>query len=111
VMAHGLAQHGECRACRCDGSSRVDLLQSHDVGIMMDYGIDYARQIETAVGANPTVDVPGHHADGSAAVQLPRLRARKTKACAPIDTASQASTASKKNSTLIGVGSVKILQI
>jgi hypothetical protein len=111
VLAHGLAQHGECGLCRCDGSSRIDLLQRHDVGMMMYDGINDASQIEEAVGAYPAVDVPSHHPDGTVFVQFPPPRHRRTNACAPIDTASQVSTASRKSTTFVGVGSATMLQI
>ena len=100
------------RAHRSERSPGIDLLQRDYVGVISGDRLRHPRQIETAIGADAAMNVPRHHANDSAApVQMPRLLKRRSKACAPIDTASQASTARMKSNMLIAVGSLMTLQI
>ena len=74
--------------------------------------IDDACQIETTVGAEAAVDVPGHHANsGGAAGQAPPLRQRSINACAPSERESHAPIATRKKIMFASVGFIRMLQI
>jgi hypothetical protein len=112
MMADGLAQNSKSRACRRDGSARIDLLQRYHVRIVVRDRFDDPRQVETPIRTDAAVNVPCHYAHTSArAAQAVGLLQRRTRACAPIDAASQATTASTKSKTFARVGSVTMVQI
>ena len=111
VPTDGIAQHCKGRTCRRGRLPGIDLLERDDIGLMARDRLHYAGQIEVTVGTDATVNVPCHHANGSAsAFQVLRLLQRSSRACAPIETVSQASTAKVKSNMLVSVGSLTMLQ-
>jgi hypothetical protein len=108
----GIAQHGKGRARRSERLPGIDLLQRDHIGVMACDRFHYPGQIEAPVSADAAVYVPRHDANGRAnAVQVLRLLQCSSRACAPIETVSQASTARTKSNMLVGVGSLMMLQI
>ena len=112
MRAHRLAQYRKGRGSRRNRSPRIHLLQCDQIRMMTPDYIDDACQIETTVGAEAAVDVPGHHANsGGAAGQAPPLRQRSINACAPSERESHAPIATRKKIMFVSVGFIRMLQI